>query len=207
MQRVRLGRLLWTSLVSVLLVACGGSGDEYEGFDNSVTLDTPNRFLSFLNRQGDLPAGQYTLVVGTASAGASGTFSIMLTRNDGSDTELINGSWSNSGGQDSDPDCASGNRCYDIDMRTATGLMIEMSSSVDGVLYLVSSNGSSEVLASRNSNGAGNGEMLDFAESDIDQTNVSLISRCLAVCGHHANISPTNRPLIGFQHRAFWRRT
>ena len=55
-------------------------------------------------------------------------------------------------------------------MQSSTGLTIEMSSSVDGVLYLINKNNSSEVLASRNEKGAGAGEMIELNESDIDET-------------------------------------
>ena len=42
-------------LIAVSVVACGGSGDEYEGFDDEITLSTPNRFLTFFC-SGFLPA-------------------------------------------------------------------------------------------------------------------------------------------------------
>ena len=174
MQRVALCRFICASLLAAMLTACGGTGDEYDGFDNSVNLNTPNRFLTFFNRQGDLPAGDYTLVVGTKGNNVSGSFSIILTRNDGSSTELINGSWSDSGTQNTTnpfSTCATGNRCYDINMQDSTGIMIELSSAADGAIYLVNNNNTSEVVASADANGAGGDEELDFTESDIDETD------------------------------------
>ena len=40
-------------LLGAILVGCGGSGDEYDGFDNEVTLSTPDSYLRFFNQQDD----------------------------------------------------------------------------------------------------------------------------------------------------------
>ena len=98
-------------LITAIVAGCGGSGDEYDGFEATVSSSTPNRFLTFFNRQGDLPAGKYTLVVATNVAAQAGTFSVTIERNDGSPAQIINGRWTSSGGTDPDPACASGNKC------------------------------------------------------------------------------------------------
>ena len=56
-------------LLAAIVAGCGGSGDEYEGFDTTVTTGTPNKFLKFFNGQADLAPGKYTLVVGTNGIG------------------------------------------------------------------------------------------------------------------------------------------
>ncbi len=156
-------------LIAVTVVACGGSGDEYEGFDDEITLSSPNRFLTFFNRLGDLPAGKYTLVVATNGAGLAGTFSVTINRNDGSATEIINGRWSNSGGLDADRKCASGNRCYKIDLEDAGGATFKLNSALDAVLYLVDDSDTPKVVATAAANGPGKPLKLRFSESEIDE--------------------------------------
>ena len=156
-------------LSAVLLSACGGSGDEYQGFDPSVKLSTPNKFLTFFNRQGDLAAGSYTLVVATAAAGVTDSFSVLVTRSDGS-TSMLSGNWVSSGGQDSDPACAGGNRCFPIDLQDASGATFTLDTAADGFLYLVDDSGTPSVVASANKAAAGATETLKFSESEVDET-------------------------------------
>jgi len=55
----RVGILL---LLAAIVGGCGGSGDEYDGFENNpVDLSTPDRYLRFFNQQqGDLDDSNYT---------------------------------------------------------------------------------------------------------------------------------------------------
>ena len=59
MPRAKLGILL---LIAALASGCGGSGDEYDGFENDeVGLSTPDLYLRFFNQQeGDLDDSAYT---------------------------------------------------------------------------------------------------------------------------------------------------
>ncbi len=158
-------------LLATSVVGCGGSGDEYEGFDVTVSSSSPNRFLTFFNRQGDLPAGKYTLVVGTNNpAGQSGSFSVSIKRNDGSDEEIITGKWKSSGGLDPDPACASGNRCYSFDIQDATGATFTLNTARDGVLYLVDDSITTRVVANGLANGAGTAVKMKFSDSELDET-------------------------------------
>ncbi len=170
MKKLAHGLQTWVViLLAVNLVGCG-SGDEYEGFDAAVSSSTPNRYLTFFNRQGDLAAGDYILVVATVAA-QSGTFSVSIARNDGSTTQVINGSWLSAGGLlDSDPSCAGGNRCFGISLDDASGVTITLTTALDGALYLVDDSGTPVVVASANANGAGASETLVFSESEIDET-------------------------------------
>ena len=159
-------------LITAIVAGCGGSGDEYDGFDDSVTTATPNRFLTFFNRQGDLPAGEYTLVVATNNpAGQSGSFSVTIERHDGSPTQVINGSWTSSGGLDPDPTCASGNLCYSIDIEDASGASFTLNTALDGVLYLVDDSVTSRVVATASANGAGAALTMKFSASEIDESD------------------------------------
>ena len=161
----------WIAILITIAVTACGSGDEYEGFDATVSISTPNKFLTFFNRQGDLAAGDYTLVVATAAGGQAGTFSVTITRNDGSATQVINGSWVSSGGLDSDPTCASGNRCYNINLQDASGASFTLNTAFDGVLYLVDDSDTPQVVATANAAGTGAAETLKFSESEIDETD------------------------------------
>ncbi|MBC8211911.1 MAG: hypothetical protein H8E21_12685, partial [Gammaproteobacteria bacterium] len=86
--------LLLASLL--LLTACNDT--EYSGFDNTLKLSTPDRYMLLFNQQAKLPAGQYRLVAATATAGEAGSFNIHVTRNDGSAVQLLSGNWSSSAG-------------------------------------------------------------------------------------------------------------
>lgn len=169
-------------VIAAALSACGG-GDEYEGFDASVSQSTPNAYLTFFNRQGDLAAGRYTLVVATSAAGQAGSFSVSINRNDGSSSQIINGSWVNSGGQDSDPACASGNLCYNINLADASGASFTLTTALDGVLYLVDDSGTPQVVASANNGAANVAERLEFSESEIDETDFAT--------AYYAAVDPT----------------
>jgi hypothetical protein len=158
-------------LIIAIVAGCGGGG-EYDGFDDSVSTSTPNRFLTFFNRQGDLPAGNYTLVVATNDpAGQSGSFSVTIERHDGSPTQVINGSWTSSGGLDPDPTCASGNVCYSIDIDDASGASFTLNTALDGVLYLVDDSVIPRVVATASANGAGTALAMKFSASEIDESD------------------------------------
>ena len=161
----------WSLLLLLGTLGACGSGDEYDGFDAEVSSSEPDGFLTFFNRQGDLAAGNYTLVVGTDTAGQAGTFSVSIRRSNSSAVQVEPGSWTNSGGQDSDPTCASGNACIPVALNDAIGLDITLNTTVDGVLYLVDDSDTPRVVASANANGAGGGESLSFSESEIDETD------------------------------------
>lgn len=179
-------------LATATLTACGG-GDEYEGFDASVSSSTPNKYLTFFNRQGDLAAGNYTLVAATAVAAEIDTFSLSISYSNGG-TEAINGNWTGSGGLDPDPTCGSGNRCYPISLRDAGGITATLSSAVDTALYLVDDSDTPRTVASANASGAGLPETLSFSESEIDETGFAT--------AYYAAIDPMNARDTAQKYRA-----
>jgi hypothetical protein len=161
-------------LLSAILGGCGGSGDEYDGFDASVTTSTPNKYLNFFNRQADLAPGRYTLVVATKGAGEAGNFSLTTRRNNGSEAQLANGSWSSSGGPDDiDPKCGSGNRCINFDIEDASGATFTLNSALDAKLYLVDDSDTPRVVAEAEANGAGVPLTMTFSQSEIDEDKFS----------------------------------
>ena len=159
---------------TLILVGCG-SGDLDED-DESVTSATPNKFLVFFNRQAELAAGDYKLVVATNSAGESGSFSVLVKRNNGSGEEVLTGEWSNSAGLSATPatTCkgSAANVCFDIDMQDASGATFELMTTIDGVLYLVDDSETTKTVGIANANGvmaSGVSEKLVYSESAIDE--------------------------------------
>ncbi|MBL7000791.1 MAG: hypothetical protein ISR73_13080 [Gammaproteobacteria bacterium] len=176
--------LLLTSLL--LLTACNDT--EYSGFDNAVELSTPDRYMLLFNQQAKLPAGQYRLVAATATAGEAGSFSIQVSRNDGSAVQLLSGSWSSSAGPSPTPadSCsgASANVCFDLDIQKATGVRIEMSSAQDSLLYLLDDSDTPQLLATVNSASAGQKEVLSYSKSAIDEAPYA--------AAYYAAVDPAN---------------
>ncbi|MEM7562084.1 MAG: hypothetical protein AAF353_03420 [Pseudomonadota bacterium] len=165
----------WVMIISLFLASCGGSGDEYDGFDNSISASTPNAYLTFFNRQNDLAAGTYTIVAATNNATDAGTFSLSIRRNNGSATQVINGSWTSSGGATAV--CGTiggaGNQCYSLNLQDASGVTITLTTAFDGVLYLLDDSTVAQVVETANDNAAGVAEMLSYSSSELDETSFS----------------------------------
>jgi hypothetical protein len=168
-QYLKLGLI---ALMGLILFACGG-GDEYQGFNSSIKSDEPNKFLTFFNRQGELPAGQYTLVVATATGNQTGSFSVLLSRNDGSSDELLTGNWTDSFGPSPTPatTCtgATANVCFTIDIQQALGAKFTLITAFDGLLYLLDDSNTVQLVGKADPNGAGVTLTLDYAESNVDK--------------------------------------
>lgn len=159
-------------LCSVFLVqAC--SKQDISGFDSSVTANEPDQFLLFFNRQSSLPAGKYTIIAATANTGLSGSFSLQIQRNDGTPGEVISGQWTNSAGPSATPlaTCSGSpaNACFELDMQQASGVSIELSSTLNSVLYLVDDSSNAVILSEQNIQSAGQNETIKFVESNINQ--------------------------------------
>jgi len=170
-------RTMLLLLLAAMLGGCGGSGDEYDGFDSSITTSTPNKYLTFFNRQAELAPGKYTLIVATNGADQAGTFSVTIQRNDDSASQLINGSWTKSGGLDSAPaNCtstAAGNRCFSFDIQDASGATFNLNSALDAALFLVDDSDTPQVVVAAEANGAGVPLKMTFSESEIDEDDFS----------------------------------
>ena len=164
-------------ITGILLVAACGGGDEFEGFDTTISSDTPDAFLTLINRQGELAAGEYRLIVATASAGESGDFTLDIERNDGSQTQQLSGSWVNSAGPSATPEmtCSTtaANVCFTIDLQTATGVKFSLTTDNDAILYLVDDSDTPVIVAEVNENAivsSGVSETIDFSESVLNDT-------------------------------------
>ena len=162
---------IWMLMLLVIgLSACGG-GDDYEGFDASTSSADPDSFLKFFNQQADLGGGEYVLVVATNGAGLAGSFSVLIERNDGSSDQVVNGTWTSSGGLDADSTCGSGNFCIRVELDDASGATFTLNSALDGVLYLVDVRGIDQLVATANDGGAGVTETLEFSNGEINETD------------------------------------
>lgn len=116
------------------LPACKRGGDGTPEFDSDfVGTEDPNAFLKFLNDEVGLPAGEYTIVAGTASSGQSGNFTLTALFDNGTQQNFT-GNWSNSGG----PDAASANNPrFTFTQQQPGGIHITINSSVATCLYLL----------------------------------------------------------------------
>lgn len=175
------------ALTALQLHACGG-GDEYSGFDSGIQQDEPNRFLTFFNRQGDLPAGLYTLVVATATANQTGNFSVLVNRNDGSADQLLTGDWTDSFGPSAAPatTCtgAIANVCLTINIQHALGAKFTLNTAADGLLYLLDDSNVVQLVGQASSTGSGVPVTLNFDESNIDKPTFAR--------AYYAAIDPAN---------------
>lgn len=161
------------ALLGLLLLGCGGGGD-YDGFDAGLKQDEPNQFLTFFNRQGELPAGQYTLVVATAAANQTGSFSVLVSRNDGASDELLTGSWTDSAGPSATPKSTctgtTANVCFTVNLPQALGAKFTLTTSANGMLYLVDDSDIAQIVGQAEANGSGVALTLNYDESNIDNS-------------------------------------
>ncbi len=124
------------SALALLLSACSHSTDKAPQPTNDFGDAFPaDHFLQFLNRQYSLAPGTYTLVAGTQTAGQAGSYTLLVTYDDGS-TQSFSGSWTSSGGQvPTDPN----NPSQAVTMSIPGGLTATLTSAVDSCLYLLDS--------------------------------------------------------------------
>lgn len=173
-------RLLPVALVGMALVACSSPGDNAAEDADPLTgseLGSKN-FLQFLNRQPALAAGDYTLVAATAAAGQSGSYTLTVTFDDGS-TRRFTGSWSSSGGPDAS---AIANPRHAFTLSAPGGLVAQLDTAVDGVLFLVDRAGA--VVAQDDNGGGGTTARIALVESRINDTSYA--------SAYYATIDPNN---------------
>jgi mono/diheme cytochrome c family protein len=143
--------LLIAGLAAAFSAGCDRGGDGAAQVDwDFVETDDPARFLEFLTRQQGLPAGEYTLVAGTAHPGASGDFTITAVRDDG-DTESFSGAWPDSGSGGTDAGSPA-NPDFAYAMPYSGGASFEIESDADTCLYLLDAGGS--VMAGKDNGSA-----------------------------------------------------
>lgn len=123
---------MYSVLAATLLSGCYGDKDTTTE-PVAVSAEAPNAFLTFPNTQASLAAGQYEVVVGTDVPGESGSYRLLVTRDDGS-TQAISGRWTASGGPSA---TAPGNDRHTVTLGRAGGLRLTLESSVNGYLFLV----------------------------------------------------------------------
>jgi mono/diheme cytochrome c family protein len=108
---------------ALLLAGCTGDGNT-EIQPAAVAPDSPDSFLTYPNTQASLAAGDYQLQVGPASGTAAGSYTLAITRDDGS-VQNLSGSWP-----------AGGTNPVTISLDHAGGLKIEASAAVPVALVL-----------------------------------------------------------------------
>lgn len=134
--------------VTVFLAGCFEHEDQVETAPSTLTAETPNSFLRSINPRAGLSAGEYRVIAATNSLGESGSYQLVITRDDGS-VETINGNWTSSGGASAS---AVGNKMHALSMSSAGGISIALNSTAaDAYLFLVYAGGS--VLAKDDDSG------------------------------------------------------
>jgi hypothetical protein len=127
-----------TVTICFLLTGLGAcERNDGDSLEKTIKLSDPDRFAQYINKLSALPSGDYTIVAATSTAGESGAFTLTVARDDGS-VENFNGNWDSSGGMDP---ASANNPQYPVTIHAAGGINIELKSSVDTYLYLLSANG------------------------------------------------------------------
>lgn len=144
---------------ALLASGCNDRGDEAVAAP-TLAAEAPNSFLTYINTQASLPAGDYEIVAATNIAGGSGDYLLEITRDDGT-TQQLPGQWVSSGGESAS---AAGNPRHAITLDHAGGLKVALTSTVDGYLYLVRGG---QVLAEDDNSGANGNPLIDLALSRI----------------------------------------
>ncbi|MDI1302232.1 MAG: hypothetical protein PSX71_10030 [bacterium] len=154
--------------MAVLLAGCVGNGDTVVE-RATVPADSPDSFLTYPNTQASLAAGDYDVVVATPAPAQSGTYKLVITRDDGS-MQTVNGSWSSSGGPSP---TAAGNPVYPVTLAHAGGLRIELQAVLPatGYVYLRRKNQvGNQVVAQSTADGSGH-SLLDMPVSRISSAD------------------------------------
>ncbi len=150
-------QLLLLASASLFVAGCFESEDQVVTTASTLTAETPNAFLRSINPQAGLAAGDYQIIAATASPGESGSYQLLITRDDGS-VETVNGNWGSSGGPTAG---AAGNVPHAFSMSTAGGVSIALNStSADAYLFLMYAGGS--VLAQDDNSGGGSNALIDL---------------------------------------------
>lgn len=186
-------RSLLIAVFAVSLSACGGGGsvDSREAPtpiptatpENSLGSQadfTPNNFLTFVNKQVGLVAGGYSVVVGTAQPGATGTFSLRIVFDDDSE-QSFQGSWDAAQSGGADNAFHPGNPQFAVELDAGGGLIVEADATEDAVIFLLRDR---QVLARSDAQTGGGVEQLEFARSPIN-------SRAFAD-SYYATVDPMN---------------
>ena len=116
--------------LSMLLVACGGRDDTEQDAVSVDSAMTPDSFLTAINTQSAVAAGEYQVVVSPETDGQTGSYQLSVTLPDGS-VQALAGSW---------PVTAATrltNPSHDLQIGSGGALTFELTSTVPGHLYLV----------------------------------------------------------------------
>ncbi len=117
----------------LLVILAGCSRDDGVPVDESIAVNAPNSFASFLNPVAGLSAGDYTVVAATFDPGQAGNFSVTLTFDNG-ERQVFNDNWTDSVSMSQ---FSFNNPSFDFTLYAAGGIDIQLESSVDTYLYLI----------------------------------------------------------------------
>ena len=166
----------WCAIgATILLAGCGG-GSQSTPLDQADGAVDAGRFLEFLNPQYSLPAGTYTVVAATVTAGETGAYTLTIETEAGTDS--FTGSWSPSGGQDA---TSVQNGRHTFTLAQAGGALITLTTSIDGYLYLLDRNNS---IITEKDDATSTNVSINLPASQIDSESYGN--------AYYATIDPTN---------------
>ena len=154
------------ALTAVILCAALAACSRGDNAAQAPTIGAESVFdrdhvLQYLDPQHSLAAGDYSIVAATAASGASGPFTLRITRDDGS-VETVDGRWTSSGGPDA---TAVGNPRIALAMPRPGGVKLELESdAATPQLFLLGSGG--QMMASAAA--TGDSATLDMPRSRTD---------------------------------------
>lgn len=131
-------RLIALLFISFILTGCGGREDTEVV---PVVIDgntTPDSFLTYVNDQAQVTAGQYQVVVAPETEGQTGSYELVVTLPDGSE-QIFTGSWpiTNIANVATVAATPIGNPSHSITIDATGDLSFQLNSSVPGHLYLM----------------------------------------------------------------------
>jgi hypothetical protein len=131
-------RLIALLFFSFILTGCGGREDTEVV---PVVIDgntTPDSFLTYVNDQAQVTAGEYQVVVAPETEGQTGSYELVVTLPDGSE-QIFTGSWpiTNTANAATVAATPIGNPSHSITIDATGELDFQLTSSVPGHLYLM----------------------------------------------------------------------
>jgi mono/diheme cytochrome c family protein len=151
-----------TCLLVLVLAACSRGDNAGSTAFVAPGVSDPNGFAQFLNPQVSLPVGDYTIVAATFAAGETGSYTLTVTYDDGTNSAAT-GSW----GAGSTGQSTVGNPTHTLDMAHPGGITIDLvSSSADAYLYLLDQNGA--ISAQDDDSGGGSNARISLPASTIN---------------------------------------
>jgi mono/diheme cytochrome c family protein len=157
---MKLYKLFIFLLACITVISC--ERDDTPKASINIGPSTPDKFLQYPNVLPSLAAGTYTIVAATVNTAEADSFTLTITKTDGTQTTQ-SGSWVSSGGKDS---TSVDNPRFNFTLETSGGISIALNSTVDNYLYLLDR--ADNILYENDNNGSANNALLNLPASRIN---------------------------------------